>query len=284
MARGSSRYDVLRFRPTVWPGNIIAPPRLRPIADAEVRGDWIRWRVLDRRQVPRVQLPADFYLRELMNLSPVDLEGAAELVRTYGLLFDFDLVDLDSDTRESATDVLLDPPEDPGMAGGHHRKDVEVHLGTAQEAIATWIASQQDGSLDDLVEPEVTEQLLDQLRSDGLRELTTLQELRQLLISVRLDQLETTINAALSAFSIGIGDLETRQPTIYSVSFLQLYNHMVEHATLRRCANEPCGQYFVRQRGRAQYGQFRTTGVKYCSRVCARSQAQRQLRRRRRAA
>jgi hypothetical protein len=67
------------------------------------------------------------------------------------------------------------------------------------------------------------------------------------------------------------------------VSFLQLYNHLVEKAEFRQCANEPCGKTFVRQRGRAEFGQHRTSGILYCSRDCARAQAQRQLRRRRKA-
>ncbi|MFD9123567.1 hypothetical protein [Kitasatospora sp. NPDC059571] len=66
------------------------------------------------------------------------------------------------------------------------------------------------------------------------------------------------------------------------MAFLQLYNHLAEGAAVRTCANHNCGRDFVRQRGRANYGQHRTTGVKYCSRECARAQAQRDLRRRRR--
>jgi hypothetical protein len=41
----------------------------------------------------------------------------------------------------------------------------------------------------------------------------------------------------------------------------------------------PCGKTFVRQRGRAEFGQHRTSGILYC----ARAQPQRQLRRRRKA-
>jgi hypothetical protein len=72
----------------------------------------------------------------------------------------------------------------------------------------------------------------------------------------------------------------TEDLPLYSLCCLELFNHIVEKATYRRCANETCGRLFVRQSGRAEHGQHRTTGVKYCSAECARAQAQRQYRRR----
>ncbi|MCW3032515.1 MAG: hypothetical protein JWM60_860 [Solirubrobacterales bacterium] len=66
----------------------------------------------------------------------------------------------------------------------------------------------------------------------------------------------------------------------YEICCLELFNHIVEQATYRRCANETCDRLFVRQRGRAEQGQYRMHGVKYCSTECARAQAQRQYRRR----
>jgi hypothetical protein len=66
----------------------------------------------------------------------------------------------------------------------------------------------------------------------------------------------------------------------YQICCLELFNHIAEAAVYRTCANEPCGRLFVRQTGRAQHGQHRTHGVKYCSTECARAQAQRQYRRR----
>jgi len=67
---------------------------------------------------------------------------------------------------------------------------------------------------------------------------------------------------------------------LLQVMGLELYNHVCERAGYKVCANETCGRLFVRQEGRAKAGQYRTSGVKYCSPSCARAQAQRAYRRR----
>lgn len=72
------------------------------------------------------------------------------------------------------------------------------------------------------------------------------------------------------------------EPQLYSRCCLELFNHLAEHATYRKCANETCGRLFVRQSGRARFDQHRTSGVRFCSATCAR--AQRDHRRRRRQA
>ena len=70
--------------------------------------------------------------------------------------------------------------------------------------------------------------------------------------------------------------------SLFAVLCLQLANHIAENAPYHVCQNDSCGHLFVRQRGRAAAGQYRREGVLYCSPACARAQAQRNLRRRRR--
>jgi hypothetical protein len=68
-------------------------------------------------------------------------------------------------------------------------------------------------------------------------------------------------------------------PDLYSGLCGQVFNLLAEGLPVRGCANETCEQEFVRQRDRAEHGQYRTTGVLYCSRACARAQVKRVARR-----
>lgn len=255
---------------------------------ARVEGaDWIIWPI-GSRSSQVVDLPADFYLRELMELPVGNLEAVATLMRQYGLLFGLELDELglrDYDP-ERVADLKAIPPFHQTIEGvqfhGVHRDLINFHVQVAQSAITTWLALQRPGGLDDLVMTEATEELLTAYNAVPTNSPMLMADFPSMLLEFRLLDFEQAVDAALSKFSIGLSGLSERQPTVYSVSFLQLYNHLVEKAEFRQCANEPCGKTFVRQRGRAEFGQHRTSGVLYCTRDCARAQAQRQLRRRRR--
>ncbi|MFJ6721669.1 hypothetical protein [Streptomyces sp. NPDC091259] len=277
-----------RFRPTLWPGTPVPAPRLSPLPDARTEGEWIVWS--PRLRSPgdgTVSLPEDFYLRELMELDPTDLGAVAALMRSYGHLGgDVPSLSLDVEEHEHYTALAdgLHPERGPFAL---HGELAALFLSDAQDAIATWLALRREGGLDALVEAEATEEELArwQTANSDRKEPwpRDLDHMREELLSLKISDLASTLNSALERFSIGIGGLEDRYPTLLSVAFLQLYNHLAEDATIRQCANENCRRPYVRQRGRAEYGQNRTSGTKYCTRECARAQAQREHRRRRRA-
>lgn len=76
----------------------------------------------------------------------------------------------------------------------------------------------------------------------------------------------------------------TRQADLVEICALELFNHIIGNTEYRVCANDRCQRTFVHQHGRAQKGQRRSRGVLYCTPECARATAQREYRRRKRAA
>jgi hypothetical protein len=103
--------------------------------------------------------------------------------------------------------------------------------------------------------------------------------------------LEQTLTSGLSVFHPKVtltapskrpahGWMSGATVPLFSTCCLELFNHMVEDATYRRCENDRCGRVFVRQKGRSEVGQHRRTGIMYCSNTCARAVAQRRYRER----
>jgi len=83
------------------------------------------------------------------------------------------------------------------------------------------------------------------------------------------------ITPTLTVSLDGHGDEPTHELNLHTLCCLELFNHVATNTDFLRCANESCKRLFARdERGRRR-------GMRYCSRTCARAQAQREFRRRR---
>jgi len=90
------------------------------------------------------------------------------------------------------------------------------------------------------------------------------------------------INAGLTPFAPRLAlskapnDADAGQPPcseLYNAICLEIFNDVAGGSTFRTC--ERCGRVFVRQRGRAVYGQHkREANLRYCSKRCANAAAQ----------
>ena len=95
------------------------------------------------------------------------------------------------------------------------------------------------------------------------------------------DYLNDVIASGLSAItpvlSLSIGEQErdaVLDLNLHTLCCLELFNHVAGGNDFPRCASESCGRLFVRDE------RARRRGMRYCSRSCARAQAQREFRRR----
>lgn len=76
--------------------------------------------------------------------------------------------------------------------------------------------------------------------------------------------------------------LAIEDATLWQLAMASLWNDLVRGEPYRVCANTTCGCLFQHQLGRAIHAQHRSAGLKYCSAECARAQAQRDYRARKR--
>ena len=97
---------------------------------------------------------------------------------------------------------------------------------------------------------------------------------------------EMNVHLAACHASLSYGDGTEGWAWIYVDLFealcLQLHQLIATELPMKTCANESCKRPFVYQVGTAEYGQYRSKGVKYCSRSCAWTQGQHERRRRQR--
>lgn len=252
---------------------------------------------------PRVPLPDEWVLRELPRLDLDDPQTYVSLYKTYGPL----LVGVGDDVfgllpREVFDSGIVDAQTD---VVGWAKAFVQSHSQQAPE---------REPDQEDLVwTPELLEKISPLLLAVSLTVLRHhLELLRALIAHVKAYQrkrplakawgavsffrppenateawwdFENVMNAALRPFSVHVMTTKRVQfgdAPLYSIAALQIFNVLVEGLPVLTCANERCRRDFQRQLGRAAKGQYRTSGVMFCSHQCADAQRQRDRRRQQR--
>ena len=270
-----------RFRITAWPGVPVPVPPVLPMTVEVIADEFLYY----GDPLPERELPDEFVLRELFDPDPTDPDELASFTQTWGLL-----------TSLTQDPLAFLPPGETATGLAHRTRQlvdetatslnlhpsylvtleaVSTHVRTLRAMTHQWIASRRGHDAANLLEAWTNEGFTQpRNEADAWRRWEDH-------LNSALRPFQTNVRVAVEG-SERIGAWGTVGPNTYAVMALQLANLVAEHAELTVCANENCGRIFSRQRGRSEYGQHHTRGVMYCSSSCARAQAQRAYRRRKR--
>lgn len=287
------RFPTTRLPAQLWPGFPIEEPLIWRSKAAVLDDDWLVW--VGPATYSADGLPLELVIRELLDLDLSDRSAVVETVNTYGLISErhprvrlgvphgttfLDTVTNAHGIEERDRQVRAQAAEQYGHHRANHWADVREFLLDAQRLAKTWIAF-MDG---DYVWP--TWFVDDDVRRDakGRREwVDTMESLawQEFTAAFNEGMKHITVRAELT-WDPDVKPLGKPTVGLFSALCAQLHNLMVsEVEELRTCANGTCGHRFTRQRGGAEHGQYRSTGVMYCTVRCAKTQGQRELRRRR---
>lgn len=273
------------FRPTltIWPAE---PPTLPPVVVPELHRiaehptAFTSWDPT-RDGAATLALPEDFGLRECLATSPDDLDAVFAFVTRWGRLTPLEAhLRGQLDSLPASLDWLIPQLRDvaqrtnlrqltsgsEGAGAGGHDLRIEAHYLRVLRALVSHVVHARNG------QPPS-----DAWRAEGFRK-----------DPEPWGTFVITMNAALRPFSVHVrypgADTLLDKPSTYETAVLQLAQLIAEDRQVRRCANERCHRLFTRQRGRAKYDNTgHATGVIYCSNLCAKAQAERGRRARKRA-
>ena len=284
-------YGPPTFRPTlsVWPAE---PPELPRVAVQELRrlgepGDGVEFTSWHSAtdDATSLSLPEDFCLRECVATSPDDLDAVYDFVTRWGRLTPPEahlrppldalptgldrLIPLlaDPSHREPLAQLAEQTADPATLAGLPHSLHAEAHhLRVLRALVGHTLAAASETSAADAWAAEGFG--TGPGEPWGIYVMTMNAALRPFAVHVRYPGAESLLDA----------------PSTYEIAVLQLAKHLAEHRQVRTCANERCRRLFTRQRGRAQFENTgHSTGVLYCSNLCAKAQSERVRRARKRA-
>ncbi|MCL4310713.1 MAG: hypothetical protein M0Z32_00170 [Actinomycetota bacterium] len=280
-----------QLRITTWPESKVSVPA------AYVFPVWLcqdEFLIFENRPGDPVVLPDELYLRELKELDLHDPKAILDFSRKYGR---FGWTDWELD-RDSSNDINSDLLEllktqaqaftrnvpiqylDSELIAVRQVDEFIFYAAMLRDMTRAWQLYKRQLSLEDFfneMESDWLKPLLEQAKPHKGEDWILLLLLGNLLnrgLKAFQVRLEIDFNID-NAFPVG-----QPVPDLFSLLCLQLANHINENATYKPCGNETCKNVFVRQRGRASGKRYRLKGVDYCDYACAKSQAQRDLRRR----
>jgi hypothetical protein len=237
-----------------------------------------------------VEVPPDFYLREVSEVDFDDDGSIAEFIEAWGIPVDA----MNRDIRGGEGGIWNQVERNnlaPELSLEDGRRTAAIELGWVREiprGPGTTVASRAR----EWGDPDRLAKIARLVNWDEvLTRVSLMQMIAGEVTSTRhtanfADALDD-LNAALFVFAprVMVRDAPPPQVTIYNIFAAQIANDIHEGTTLLICQNERCPVTFTKQRGRAaEYGAHRTKGVLYCSNSCAKAVAQRALRLRRRIA
>jgi len=294
------------FRITVWPERKLRVPDIYvhsvSLTKDQKFGDFLYYSGeflpheylsnLSDLGINRISLPEDFYIRELFDLDLTSSDEILEFSKNFGRLGsygwkDFPVIDVDLEMSIYSKLKEIDRLQERFLKHYDFEHPLDKH-----EFISIYHFVLHAALLRDLVRIRLSlkgdisfEEMVDQWECGAFT--PPKNEVHSTLY------LERILNAGLKPFHVNLtvsylGNEQPENPlhpwgqtSLYSAICLQLANDIAENVTYRHCQNESCGRIFSRQRGRSEYGQHKTKGeIYYCSKWCAKAQAQRGLRRR----
>lgn len=279
-----------RFRMTVWPGVLPNVRELEGFGPYHLDGDLLK---LDfDAQMFTHQIPDELYLRDLYELDLDSNEEILGFINSYGRLgHPWSRADREDDEHQTRLDSQLfrllgvEVPKDSDLPWSTWFSEIDAD-GTPLELPAfERVIFESEGlqHIDTFKGWVRAFKRLTRLHQKSQSGHATFEELTNL--SMILTDLLRPIHPAMRVQYPGDPSpypsfTEEQYPPLETALAIQIFNHVASGSVYHTCANETHDGLFVHQQGRAEAGQHRSVGVKYCSMACAKAQASREYRRR----